>query len=154
MNIFKSTDLVLDLEGGSRWPISLNFRASVSSSDPWLSWSKDIVVTLGKKCSRTVFSITVCLQTAYLRPLKWSMYTIATFMQIHESPSPLVQHLFFINVWRHKIFSWRFNRKKNPNPLTYKQCASFLLCNLPACCVFTLLIFCPYIHSLLIFFPF
>lgn len=61
-----------------------------------------------------------------------------------------MQHQFFISIWRLKISSWSFNRKKKthnqPNPLTHKQCASFFLYNLFACCVFTLLIFA--FHSL------
>jgi len=72
-------------------------------------------------------------------------------MPNHESPSPLVQHQFFINVQRHKISSWRFSRKTNS--LTHKQCASFLLYNPPACCIFTFLIFAlPFTPSSFTFF--
>lgn len=81
-NRFPSTAHVLHLEGGSRWLINLNFRASMSSSNPSLSRHEVFVVTLGKNTTGH-FSQKQFVYRLHIRPLKESEQLLCQSMTVH-----------------------------------------------------------------------
>lgn len=105
MNGFRSTDHVPHLEGRSRWLRNWNFRASVSSSNPRLSWHEVFVVTLEKN-TKGHFSQKQFIYTLLIRPLKQSVCQ----SNFCARPSPLAHHQFFVSLWK------SFSRKKPTQP--------------------------------------